>query len=39
MLMKQVLEVFDLLDSACASGEVIRDYMVKKGAKNVTVCL
>lgn len=37
MLMKQVLEIFDLLDSASASGEVIRAYMMEKGAKNVTV--
>lgn len=37
MLMKQVLEIFDLLDSASASGDVIRTYMEGKGAENVTV--
>ena len=37
MLIKQVMEIFELLDSASASGDVIRAYMESKGAKNVTV--
>jgi len=37
MLIKQVMEIFDLLDNASASGEMIRSYMESKGAKNVQV--
>ena len=38
MLMKQILEIFDLLDSPSASGEAIYHYMKKKcGKGNITV--
>ncbi|MBQ6089163.1 MAG: DUF1177 domain-containing protein [Firmicutes bacterium] len=37
MLIKQAIEVFDLLDSADASGESVMAYMKSKGAENVYV--
>lgn len=37
MLIKQVMEVFDLLDSAYASGEEVRAYLESKGEAEITV--
>lgn len=37
MLLKQVLEVYDLVDRADASGELVKKYMENLGAKNVKV--
>ncbi|MBU5627172.1 DUF1177 domain-containing protein [Oscillibacter sp. MSJ-2] len=37
MLIKQVIEVFDLLDSARASGESVQSYLQSKGAADITV--
>lgn len=37
MLMKQVLEVYDLLDRVDASGELVAGYMKELGAKDVEV--
>lgn len=37
MILKQVLEIHDLIDRADASGEKIKDYFEKRGARNVTV--
>ena len=37
MLIRQVMEVFDLLDSAYASGESVRQYLESKGAAQIRV--
>ena len=37
MLMRQILDVYELLDRSDASGELVADYMRSLGAKDVTV--
>ncbi|WZL73810.1 DUF1177 domain-containing protein [Clostridiaceae bacterium 35-E11] len=37
MLLKQVLEMYDLIDRADASGEKVKAFLEERGAKNVTV--
>ncbi len=37
MLLKQILEVYDLLDRSDASGDIVKDYMESLGAKNIIV--
>lgn len=37
MLMRQILDVYDLLDRSDASGELVADYMKKLGAEDVAV--
>lgn len=37
MLMRQILDVYDLLDRSDASGELVADYMKKLGADDVVV--
>lgn len=37
MLMRQIMDVYDLLDRADASGALVADYMKKLGAEDVTV--
>lgn len=37
MLLKEVLDLFELLDSPAASGELIKDLFVENGADDVTV--
>lgn len=37
MIVKQLIEVFDILDSADASGLKVKEYLESKGATNVEV--
>lgn len=37
MLIRQVIEVFDLLDSAYASGDLVRQYLESRGDAAVSV--
>ena len=37
MLMRQIMDVYDLLDRADTSGALVADYMKKLGAEDVTV--
>jgi hypothetical protein len=37
MLLKQIIEVYDILDRADANGQMMKDYLENNGAKHVTV--
>lgn len=37
MLLKQIIEVYDIIDSAYVTGEMVKEYLVKLGAEDVEV--
>ncbi len=38
MVLKQAMEMYDLLDSSYANGGQVKEYLEKKGAKDIYVC-